>query len=179
MTTPESRTTKLSPAELRVAVLLAHGLSPTGIARRLQLSSSTVEYHLTRIRRKAGLQGRQPAVVVNILLARRLVPTPPPGRPAPDMPAEDLALLDAIAHEPSLNAIAARTGIPRRKVPSHIDRLLHAAAAISTEHLVTLAHGWQFLGPPQNPTDVDTDRSAPPCCPSPGTADRSATPHVA
>ncbi|MFB7776252.1 LuxR C-terminal-related transcriptional regulator [Streptomyces bauhiniae] len=181
MTGTASAPTKLSPAELPVAILLTQGPSATGIARSLHLSPQTVHYHLSHIRRKIGVPGIRPTPLVNVLLERRLVATPVPGRAAPDLPADDLALLEAIAHKPSLDAIAERTGISRRKVPARIDHLLEVAGAISTEHLVSLARGWQLLGTPQDLTvaDTDTDRSASPVPPSPDTADRSATPHAA
>ncbi|MGC4998534.1 LuxR C-terminal-related transcriptional regulator [Streptomyces sp. DT195] len=179
MTETASKPPKLSPAELPVAIYLTQGLSATGIARSLQLSPETVHLHLSRIHRKIGISGIRPTPLVNVLLERKVVPTPIPGRPAPDLPADDLALLEAIAHEPSLDAIAERIGIPRRKVPARIDHLLEVAGAISTEHLVTLARGWQLLGTGQNLTVADTDRTAPPVSPSPDTADWATTPDAA
>ncbi|MGW4289589.1 helix-turn-helix domain-containing protein [Streptomyces sp. NPDC004673] len=185
MTETASTPPELSPAELPVAIFLARGLSATGIARSLHLSPETVRYHLSRIRRKVGIPGIRPTPLVNVLLERQLVPTPIPGRAAPDLSADDLALLEAIAHEPSLDRIAERTGISRREVPARIDHLLEVTGAISTEHLVTLARGWQLFGTPQSltvadtDTDADADRSAPPVSPSPDTGDRSATPHAA
>ncbi|MBV1949119.1 MULTISPECIES: response regulator transcription factor [unclassified Streptomyces] len=171
--------TKLSRAELPVAILLTQGLSLTGIATRLHLSPRTVHCHLRRIRRKMDLPGIRRTPLVNVLLERRLVPTPIPGRAAPALPADDLALLEAIAHEPSLDAIAVRMGISRRKVSARIDYLIEVAGAISTEHLVTLARGWQLLGTGQNLTVADTDRTAPPVSPSPDTADWATTPDAA
>jgi DNA-binding CsgD family transcriptional regulator len=58
----------LTPAELRVALLAADGLSTKEICAQLYLSINTVEFHLGRVYRKLGVRGRTE-------LARRL-----PGR---------------------------------------------------------------------------------------------------
>ena len=58
----------LTPAELRVALLAADGLSTKEICAQLYLSVNTVEFHLGRVYRKLGVRGRTE-------LARRL-----PGR---------------------------------------------------------------------------------------------------
>ncbi|MGW3341333.1 hypothetical protein ACWDCL_28090 [Streptomyces sp. NPDC001009] len=88
-----------------------------------------------------------------------------PAAPPPVLSHEDLALLEAKAHELSRDAIAAKTGIPRSKVPARIDQLLEVAAAISAEHLVTRAHGWQLLRTPQIITGADADQLASPATP--------------
>ena len=58
----------LTPAELRVALLAADGLSTKEICAQLYLSVNTVEFHLGRVYRRLGVRGRTE-------LARRL-----PGR---------------------------------------------------------------------------------------------------
>ncbi|MGY0460121.1 AAA family ATPase [Kitasatospora sp. cg17-2] len=71
----------LSEAEGRVAELAARGLSNRDIARKLYITVSTVEQHLTRVYRKLGARRR-------VDLARLLGPVPPgtadgtPPRPA-------------------------------------------------------------------------------------------------
>ena len=55
----------LTPAELRVALLAADGLSTKEICAQLYLSINTVEFHLGRVYRKLGVRGRTE-------LARRL-----------------------------------------------------------------------------------------------------------
>ena len=55
----------LTPAELRVALLAADGLSSKEICAQLYLSINTVEFHLRRVYRKLGVRGRTE-------LARRL-----------------------------------------------------------------------------------------------------------
>ncbi len=71
----------LSEAEGRVAELAARGLSNRDIARKLYITVSTVEQHLTRVYRKLGVRRR-------VDLARLLGPVPPgsaedaPPRPA-------------------------------------------------------------------------------------------------
>jgi len=54
----DGRAAELSEAEHRVAELAAHGLSNREISRRLWITISTVEQHLTRIYRKLGVNGR-------------------------------------------------------------------------------------------------------------------------
>jgi DNA-binding CsgD family transcriptional regulator len=58
----------LTPAELRVALLAADGLSTKEICAQLYLSAKTVEFHLGRVYRKLGVRSRTE-------LARQ-----PPGR---------------------------------------------------------------------------------------------------
>lgn len=55
MTTP---TTELTPSERRVAGLAAEGCTNRVIARRLHITVSTVEQHLTRVYRKTGVTRR-------------------------------------------------------------------------------------------------------------------------
>ncbi|WP_406114910.1 AAA family ATPase [Kitasatospora purpeofusca] len=77
----ESTAGGLSEAEGRVAELAARGLSNRDIARKLYITVSTVEQHLTRVYRKLGVRRR-------VDLARLLGPVPPgaadgaPPRPA-------------------------------------------------------------------------------------------------
>ncbi|MFB8205703.1 helix-turn-helix transcriptional regulator [Kitasatospora purpeofusca] len=78
---PEGTAGGLSEAEGRVAELAARGLSNRDIARKLYITVSTVEQHLTRVYRKLGVRRR-------VDLARMLGPVPSgaadgtPPRPA-------------------------------------------------------------------------------------------------
>ncbi|MFJ4091103.1 AAA family ATPase [Kitasatospora sp. NPDC089913] len=68
--TPAEGVGALSEAEGRVAELAARGLSNRDIARKLYITVSTVEQHLTRVYRKLGVRRR-------LDLARLLGPVPP------------------------------------------------------------------------------------------------------
>ncbi len=68
----------LTPAELRVALLAADGLSTKEICAQLYLSAKTVEFHLSRVYRKLGVRGRTE-------LARRL-PGRGEGEPGAEQP---------------------------------------------------------------------------------------------
>lgn len=54
---------EVSPAETRVLVLLAEGLSNAEIAARLYLSETTVKTHVRRLGAKLGANGRAAGIV--------------------------------------------------------------------------------------------------------------------
>ncbi|MDR6319727.1 helix-turn-helix transcriptional regulator [Actinoplanes couchii] len=72
---------QLSDAERRVAELAAQGYKNREIARRLFLTASTVEQHLTRIYRKLGVRRRSALAAIPGLVPAADVPRP--GRPRP------------------------------------------------------------------------------------------------
>jgi DNA-binding CsgD family transcriptional regulator len=51
-------TDDLTPGEMRVAILVAEGLTNPEVARELGVSRKTVEYHLSQIYRKMGVRSR-------------------------------------------------------------------------------------------------------------------------
>ena len=56
----------LTPRELRIARLVAAGMTNAEIARRLSVSHKTVEAHLTHIYRKASVRSRTELVTLMI-----------------------------------------------------------------------------------------------------------------
>lgn len=70
----------LTPAELKVARLVADGLSYKEIARRLDRSLSTIDHQLRSIREKLGT--RSTARLVHVLSERLAPPPGAPGKPA-------------------------------------------------------------------------------------------------
>lgn len=73
---PES---KFTPAEQRVAALIAEGLPPREIARQLALSVHTVRSHLKRLLAKTGVHSQ--AALVRTLLAGRSAHTVAESQP--------------------------------------------------------------------------------------------------
>lgn len=65
---PISIAAELTPRELDVLRLLAHGLPNKTIARQLEISDHTVKFHLNAILSKLGAQSRTEAVVLAIRL---------------------------------------------------------------------------------------------------------------
>jgi DNA-binding NarL/FixJ family response regulator len=70
----------LTPAELRVAYLVADGLANPDVAARLFLSRGTVEVHVSRILAKLGARSR---VEIARAAAGRAAAAPTPTQPAP------------------------------------------------------------------------------------------------
>lgn len=73
-----SGTTALSQAERKVAELAAHGHTNREIGRKLYITVSTVEQHLTRVYKKLNVSGRTD-------LAAELLPAGTPGQDTPAM----------------------------------------------------------------------------------------------
>lgn len=59
---PAEAISRLSPAELRILGLLAHGLDGSDVARKLAVSDATVRSHIHHILTKLGLRSRTQAV---------------------------------------------------------------------------------------------------------------------
>ncbi|MEU6813989.1 helix-turn-helix transcriptional regulator [Streptomyces sp. NPDC046860] len=143
---------QLSPAEHRIAVLLARGIPRKQIAKRLRLSRHTVNGHVAGMRRKTGSQCGSLPALVHVLLVCGLIPTPRPRRAAPDLAAGHRSLLEALVHEHNRDAVARKIGLSLVAVRQKIQLLCTVTGARTAEHLVALAHGWQLLGARQHAT---------------------------
>jgi DNA-binding NarL/FixJ family response regulator len=62
--TDDALTSRLTPAELRVALAVGHGASNRGAAEQLFISAKTVDHHLQSIYRKLGLRSRTQLVAL-------------------------------------------------------------------------------------------------------------------
>jgi DNA-binding NarL/FixJ family response regulator len=57
-------TTRLTPQETRIAIVVASGATNAEAAARLFLSQKTIEYHLSSVYRKLGIRSRSQLVTV-------------------------------------------------------------------------------------------------------------------
>ncbi|MEV7092554.1 helix-turn-helix transcriptional regulator [Amycolatopsis sp. NPDC051045] len=70
-----ARIERLSHREREILVLLGHGLSNRGIARRLGISERTVKFHVSNVLTKLRVESRlQAGSIASLLIAR---PEPP------------------------------------------------------------------------------------------------------
>lgn len=106
----------LSPREREVALLSAEGNSTAQVASILQLSSRTVDAHLTRVLAAFGIVSRrQLPSRLPATLPLRSVPAPT-GRLTP----RQQDLVDLVAEGLSNDEIAAALGISRKTVEKHL-----------------------------------------------------------
>jgi DNA-binding CsgD family transcriptional regulator len=80
----ESASSRLTPHELQVALLVTQGMTNREVAAALFLSPKTIEYHLGQIYRKLDVRGRSQ-------LARLMTMELPEGERDPDVLAEALS----------------------------------------------------------------------------------------
>lgn len=112
----------LSPREREVALLSAEGNSTAEVASILQLSSRTVDAHLTRVLAAFGIVSRrQLPSRLPATLPRTSVPAPT-GRLTP----RQQDLVDLVAEGLSNDEIAAALGISRKTVEKHLSAVFDA-----------------------------------------------------
>ena len=146
MTTAPTRPTILTAEQRRVAAQLVYGLPNVAIGRAVSLSVDGVASHLSSARKRLGCPGSSRAVLVHALLTAREVPPPAGLTPAPDLTEIERKVIRAIAEHTRNADIGKAIGVPPDDVRAEIHAIIAKAAAVSTAHLVGLAHTWGILG---------------------------------
>ncbi|MGW0770660.1 LuxR C-terminal-related transcriptional regulator [Streptomyces sp. NPDC002676] len=144
--TTSAPTTPLTPSLQRVAQHLANGLTPQEIATETELSPVTVRQYVRDIRENLHCPPRcKPPVIVHRLFAVQQVASPVADRPRPELRAEQLLLLRAVAEHSDARDIAIAAKIAPADLRAAHDQLLADTGAQDTTQLVILAHGWKLL----------------------------------
>lgn len=139
--------TPLKPTHQRVAQHLVDGHSAQEIATRTGLTPNTVRQYVRDIRMSVHCPPRcKPQVLAHLLLAAEQVSPPIPERPTPELKAEQLQLLRAVAEYSNPGDIALAAKIAPADLRSALDELLDEAGAADATQLVVLAHAWGLLG---------------------------------
>ncbi|MEV7157066.1 LuxR C-terminal-related transcriptional regulator [Streptomyces misionensis] len=146
MTTSLTGPAGLTPAELRVATPLVHGMTKQAIGRQIFLSEAGVATHLNSVRKKLGVPGCSLAVLVHTLLTARAVPPPATSQLAPDYTPDECKTIRAIAEHTGSRNIGAAIGVRARDVCTEVDAVIAKAGVDSAHQLVGLAHVWDILG---------------------------------
>ncbi|MYU06041.1 sigma-70 family RNA polymerase sigma factor [Streptomyces sp. SID8366] len=136
----------LTPAELRAATPLVHGMTKQAIARQIFLSVAGVATHLRSVRAKMGVPGCSLAVLVHTLLTAGAVPPPATSQLAPDYTPDECKTIRAIAEHTGSRNIGAAIGVRARDVRTEVDAVIVKADVDSAHQLVGLAHVWDILG---------------------------------
>lgn len=139
--------TPLKPTHQRVAQHLVDGHNAQEIATRTGLTPNTVRQYVRDIRVSVHCPPRcKPQVLAHLLLAAEQVAPPIPERPTPELKAEQLHLLRAVAEYSTPGDIALAAKIAPADLRSALDELLDEAGAADATQLVVLAHAWHLLG---------------------------------
>ncbi|GAB2882104.1 DNA-binding protein [Streptomyces deserti] len=150
MTSPAS-TTRLTPAERRVAEHLVLGLTAREIAAAAQLSLNTTHSYLGSMRGRFHCPPRCPLpVLVHALLNSGEVTPPATDKSAPTLSPAEQRLLQAIAEQSKPFDIAFAAGIVPADFHSARDELLDKTGAADATQLIVLAHTWNLLGTGQS-----------------------------
>ncbi|WP_420036130.1 DNA-binding protein [Streptomyces sp. cg28] len=154
MTVP-SPTVSLTPSEQRISQLVVDGLTDQEIVSVTGLKLGTVKKTLTAVRWKLHCPQRSSrAVVVHRLLGSGLATIPAATRLAPQLSAEQLALLQAEADHSVPRDIALAAHLAPADLNAALDQLLADTGAQNSTELVVLAYGWQLLPVTQGAHDV-------------------------
>ncbi|MET8123990.1 DNA-binding protein [Streptomyces sp. NPDC005231] len=139
--------TPLKPTHQRVAQHIVDGLTTQDIATRTGLSPHTVRQYVRDIRVSVHCPPRcKPQVFAHFLLAAEQVTPPTTDRSAPELNAEQLLLLKAVAEHSAPRDIALAAKIAPADARSALDALLDETGAADVAQLVVLAHAWGLLG---------------------------------
>jgi DNA-binding NarL/FixJ family response regulator len=142
--------TPLTPTLQRIAQHLANGLTPQEIATETGLSAATVRQYVRDIRESLHCPPRcKPPVIVHRLFVVQQVASPPADRPVPELSAEQLLLVRAVAEHSNPRDIAVAAKIAPADLRAALDQLLADMGARDTTQLVILAHGWKLLSAEQ------------------------------
>ncbi|MGE9695617.1 DNA-binding protein [Streptomyces sp. NRRL F-5630] len=139
--------TPLQPALQRIAQHLVDGLTTCEIATRTGLTVGTIRQYIRDIRDSVHCPPRcKPQVLVHLLLVAEQVALPTSDRPTPELNAEQLLLLRAVAEHSDSSDVALAARLAPADVRSAIDQLLDETGAADVTQLVVLAHAWGLLG---------------------------------
>ena len=138
--------TPLTPTLQRLAQHLANGLTPPEIATRTGLSAVTVRQYVRDIRESLHCPPRcKRPVIVHRLITEQQVAPPTTDRPAPELSADQLLLLRAVAEHSDARDIAVAAKLAPADLRAALNQLLADTGAQDTTQLVILAHGWNLL----------------------------------
>ncbi|MFE4212262.1 DNA-binding protein [Streptomyces sp. NPDC056844] len=130
-----------------MAQLIVDGLSAQEIVTKTGLSVDTIRLYVRDIRESVHCPPRcKPQVLVHLVLATEQAAPPATDRPTPQLDAEQLLLLQAVASHSALREIALAAKIAPADVRPALDGLLDATGAADVTQLVALAHAWGLLG---------------------------------
>ncbi|MGW2695666.1 LuxR C-terminal-related transcriptional regulator [Streptomyces sp. NPDC001296] len=144
--TTTSAPSPLTWGELRVATLVAHGLTDEQISDKLGITCRTVGLFKTKIRRRLDCPFRcSTAVLVHRLYQLQLVSPPDVPTKAPELDEQDERLLRALTERSRPYDIAKTAGIPAKDHHSTLAGLLDKAGVDNTTQLVIRAHAWGLV----------------------------------
>lgn len=130
-----------TPAQLRIAAVLARGLDTAGAAAELGLATGTVASHQSTANHRLGVRHRYAFIhacyVLNLLA--RPVPAPPPDGGAEPW---EVAILRRLALDDSHPEVAAHCHLSVTAMQRRLQGLRNRWDAANESHLIML--GWRY-----------------------------------